>query len=49
LMRIRDPGWKQLGSGMEKSRIRDKHPGFATLFKTYIFPFPCFGGSFRPS
>ena len=22
-----DPGWKQFGSGMEKSRIRDKHPG----------------------
>ncbi len=24
-MRIRDPGWRQFGSGMEKSRIRDKH------------------------
>jgi hypothetical protein len=23
LMRIRDPGWKKIGSGMEKSRIRD--------------------------
>jgi hypothetical protein len=23
LMRIRDPGWRQFGSGMEKSRIRD--------------------------
>jgi hypothetical protein len=31
LMRIRDPGWRQFGSGMEKSRIRDKHPGSATL------------------
>jgi hypothetical protein len=29
-----DPGWKQFGSGMEKSRIRDKHPGSATLLKT---------------
>ncbi len=30
-MRIRDPGWKQFGSGMEKSRIRirirDRNPG----------------------
>ncbi len=25
-IRIRDPGWKTLGSG-----IRDKHPGSATL------------------
>jgi hypothetical protein len=31
LMRIRDPGWRQFGSGMEKSWIRDKHPGSATL------------------
>jgi hypothetical protein len=43
LMRIRDPGWRQFGSGirdgkksdpgsgMEKSRIRDKHPVSATL------------------
>ncbi len=23
MMRIRDPGWKQFGSGMEKSRIQD--------------------------
>ncbi len=32
-MRIRDPGWKKFGLGMEKSRIRDrkKHPGSATL------------------
>jgi hypothetical protein len=28
LMRIRDPGWKKVGSG-----IRDKHPGSATLEK----------------
>jgi hypothetical protein len=26
-----DPGWKKFGSGMEKIRIRDKHPGSATL------------------
>jgi hypothetical protein len=34
-MRIRDPGWRQFGSGIriEKSRIRDKHPGSATLVK----------------
>ncbi len=25
------PEWKKFGSGMEKSRIRDKHPGSATL------------------
>jgi hypothetical protein len=32
-MRIRDPGWKTYGSGMEKSRIRDreKYAGSATL------------------
>ncbi len=29
-VRIRDPGWKKVGSG-----IRDKHPGSATLPKTY--------------
>ena len=28
LMRIRDPGWRQFGSG-----IRDKHPGSATLVR----------------
>jgi hypothetical protein len=26
-----DPGWKKFGSGMEKIRIRDKHPGSAIL------------------
>jgi hypothetical protein len=26
-----NPGWKKFGSGMEKIRIRDKHPGSATL------------------
>jgi hypothetical protein len=26
-----DPGWKKFGYGMEQIRIRDKHPGFATL------------------
>jgi hypothetical protein len=36
LMRIRHPGWRQFGSGMEKSRIRDKHPGSATLPKTLL-------------
>jgi hypothetical protein len=33
-MRIRDPGiflTLDPGAGMEKIRIRDKHPGFATL------------------
>jgi hypothetical protein len=30
-MRIRDPGWKKFGSGIEKIRIRDKHLGSATL------------------
>jgi hypothetical protein len=28
-VRIRDPGWKKVGSG-----IRDKHPGSATLLET---------------
>ncbi len=31
-LRIRDPGWRQFGSG-----IRDKHPGSATLSQTHIF------------
>ncbi len=33
LMRVRDPGWKKFGSGIEKfgSGIRDKHPGSATV------------------
>jgi hypothetical protein len=26
-----DPGWRQFGSGMGKSRILDKHPGSATM------------------
>jgi hypothetical protein len=30
-MRIWDPEWKEFGSGMEKIRIRDKHPGSATM------------------
>jgi hypothetical protein len=30
-MRIQDPGWEKFGSGMEKTWIRDKHPGSATL------------------
>jgi hypothetical protein len=36
-MRIRDPGWRQFGSGMEKSRIRDKHPGSAALKSTIMY------------
>jgi hypothetical protein len=37
LMRIRDPGWRQFGSGMKKvgSGIRDKHPGSATLQESH--------------
>jgi hypothetical protein len=31
LMRIRDGDSSDPGSGMEKSRIRDQHPGSATL------------------
>jgi hypothetical protein len=30
-IRIRDLGWKKFGSEMEKIRIRDKHPGSATM------------------
>jgi hypothetical protein len=36
-MQIRDPGWKQFGSRMEKSRIRDKHPGPNTEKKYELF------------
>jgi hypothetical protein len=38
LKRIRDPGWRQFGSGIRDGKkseppgIRDKHPGSATLF-----------------
>jgi hypothetical protein len=35
-MLIRDPGWKKFGSGMENSRIRDKHPGSATLIHSVL-------------
>jgi hypothetical protein len=31
-VRIRDPGWKKVGSG-----IRDKHPGSASLLKRFEF------------
>jgi hypothetical protein len=31
-VRIRDAGWKKVGSG-----IRDKHPGSATLLKWFYF------------
>jgi hypothetical protein len=36
-MRIQDPGWRQFGSEMGKCRIRDKHPGSATLEKIHVF------------
>jgi hypothetical protein len=32
-IRIRDPGWKKFGS-----RIRDKHPGSATLKSSAVDP-----------
>jgi hypothetical protein len=36
-MWILDPGWKDSDpeSGMEKIRIRDKHPGSATLLEYF--------------
>jgi hypothetical protein len=38
-MRIRNPGWKKFGSGFRdgKIRIRDKHPGSATLVVANLF------------
>jgi hypothetical protein len=38
---IRHPGWKKFISRMEKIRIRDKHPGYATLiqFHTKTIPY----------
>jgi hypothetical protein len=43
-MRIRDPGWRQFGSGIRDlgwnkvgSGIRDKHPGSATLEEKIMF------------
>jgi hypothetical protein len=33
-MRIRDPGWKEFGSG-----IRDKHFGFATQLKLVLLSY----------
>jgi hypothetical protein len=33
---IRNPGWKELGSGMEKIGIRDKHPVSATLMVNIV-------------
>jgi hypothetical protein len=38
LMRIRDGDSSDPGSGMEKSWIRDKHPGSATLLKSGSSP-----------
>ncbi len=35
-----DPGWKKFWSGMEKIRIRDKHPGSATLEKSVCVSSP---------
>jgi hypothetical protein len=45
-MRIRDPGSRDgnnsdPGSDMEKSRIRDKHSGSATLKTTKLLSMPC--------
>jgi hypothetical protein len=31
----RGSGWKKLGSGMEKIRMREKHPGSAHCVKTW--------------
>jgi hypothetical protein len=47
LMRIRDPGWKNSGPGsrMEKIRIREKHPGSATLGRTISLSLPVSVGS----
>ncbi len=43
-MRIRDPGWRQFGSGpgwkKVGSGIRDKHPGSATLLLPPLYPLP---------
>ncbi len=38
LMRIQGPGWNKFGSeiGMEKNRIRDKHPGSPTLHSGWV-------------
>jgi hypothetical protein len=40
-----DPGWKNLdpGSEMGKNRIRDKHPGSATLSSLYLTVCSCQG------
>ncbi len=40
-VRIRDPGWKKVGSG-----IRDKHPGSATLVELYT-GIQCVWSSFK--
>ncbi len=39
-----DPGWKKFGSGMEKIRIRDKHPGSATLLTLFNLVDDCVDG-----
>jgi hypothetical protein len=37
-MRIRDPGWVEFEFGIRfEIRIRDKHPGSATLMALYFF------------
>jgi hypothetical protein len=44
-MRIRDPGGKKIGSGMEKIRIRDKHPGSAKLLHIHLEDGPHIAGT----
>jgi len=41
-VRIRDPGWKKVGSG-----IRDKHPGSATLIPAVLRILDVYPGSGR--
>jgi hypothetical protein len=44
-MRIRNPGWRQFGSGIGEKvgyGIRDKHPGSATLTYRILIFFRCF-------
>jgi hypothetical protein len=50
LMRIRDGKIRiwDLGSGMEKSQIRDKHPGSATLFRVIGSQFSLFANFVTP-
>jgi hypothetical protein len=43
-MGITDLGWKKSGSGMEKIRIWDKHPGSATLLTLFYLADDCVDG-----